>query len=177
MTQKGFSLEMPSGDTFAVTEQATVALQGEKQFFIDGLQQFTAFYEKFISDGGGGSDMQSVAVGIGAGTKRFQITFTQYEGSTDSWGDSSSGDTARSKMDEFDQALSSEVVNSKTPATLATGEYSSSGKFSTKEVAPENWDFSLDPGEESSSFSGTLSLIEVIKLDQTIDGSRQDPNN
>lgn len=123
---------------------------------------------------------------VGAGQHIFEIEFIGWDGATDGngdpvpWGDGSGTFPADATQDEpfrqlqcFNRYLQLSQPDSFDPATLHIGEYSDGTHGDDGAFAPLNVTVQGPRGthtaEDFSTFSGTFTALEVVKLDQPID--------
>lgn len=174
MTLDGFKLTMPDGAVFRATEGVTITHSTQPLYPVDGLRTFVALYNTFLDNGGqpgrADSNMSGVFLGFGAGAHTITVEFPGgWEGSTDTWGDSASGDSAVSKLQELNEAITNTKMDSTNPGEFEAGEYSASGKFSLIPVAFGEMELSFNPSDQSSVFSGRLVLRDAVDLSQNVD--------
>jgi hypothetical protein len=118
----------------------------------------------------------------GTGAYIAEIDFQSFEGSSGRWGDGSAadardaeGDSAFRQMSVFVRYLNQGKFDSRNPATLAWGEYHSGGEYSAVDVTvSERATLSVDVNEETSTFSGTLQLVGVQSITDTVPSQEQD---
>lgn len=128
------------------------------------------------------SRRSQVSIDGGAGVEVFNIQFAGWEGSDGQWGDdstkqltasSATGQEPVSQISVLQRYLVEIDIGSENPATLEWGEYSDSGVYGPKDVAVRNPTLPKSR-EQSSSFSGSLSLYSVDDLNGAL-GRLQDP--
>lgn len=181
MTQNGFKLTLPDNTVFECTEQVDVTHQGETQFFVDGLSQVIGFWQNFIDGGGqdskGDSNFQQVAVGVGAGLHTIEVQFTQYEGSSDTWGGLSTPlPVARTIQQELNRALTTARIDSTNIAELEVWQYDSeAGSHDPIPVVIQNWNLphTSTQSEDKSAITGTLTFIESSDLFDDVDSQQR----
>lgn len=178
-TLDGFRLTMPDGTVFRATENVVINHNTQPLYPIDGLRTFVAIYNTYIDNGGqpgrADSNMSGVFLGFGAGVHTITVTFPGgWEGSTDTWGDSNAGDSAVSKLQTLNQAITNTKMDSTNVGEFETGEYSAGGKYSLIPVAFGELDLSFDPSEQSSVFSGTMTLYDAVDLAQAVDALQRE---
>lgn len=177
MTQTGFRLTFPGGATFVAKSDIEVSHQTETQWLFSGFDTTTAAFQNWFDSGGksgrASSKMSTVREGIGAGVHRISIRFVQFEGSDESWGDADPEDSARTKLETLNRAITEDSPTSSNPATYQGGEYSASGKYAPIDVVIETADLPYDVGENASSFSGTLTLLDAVDLRENVDAQNR----
>ena len=123
---------------------------------------------------------QELSFDIGGGIHAITLDFRGYTGSPYQWGDTGNGGTPtdatgedlHAQMAVLDRYLQSRI-DSTTPAVLEVGEYSTEGRYSPLQVVPENPNMVFDSTEQSSVYEGSITWVETVDLDQTIDGSKR----
>lgn len=172
MSIKGVRLEFSDGTVFRAKSGVDVTFEGESLYAIDGFRTFTAIFNDHIDKGGSpgvaDSNMGGVFAGFGAGIQRINIEFTQFEGSTDAWGDANSGDSANTKLQTLNRALTTKRMDSQNPGFLRTGEYEPNGKYDELPVAVYDWSFPLTT-DDTSAFQGRITLYEAKDLNEAVD--------
>lgn len=136
--------------------------------------------------GDGEDRRQNFVLDLGGGVFKIDIEFTGYEGSTDQWGDSSTqglsathatGQAPISQASVLMKYLTAGEADSLTPATLAWGEYSSSGVYSAMDVAIEEPDVTVDYDDgDVSSFTGSLTCLSIADLSEAWDAQDRNSN-
>ncbi|MDF9748357.1 hypothetical protein [Natrinema salsiterrestre] len=124
---------------------------------------------------------QELSFDIGGGIHAITLDFRGYTGSPHQWGDTGDGGTKtdatgedlHAQMAVFDRYLNAARIDSTNPALLEVGEYSTEGRYSPLQVVPENPNVMFDSEEESSVFDGSVTWVETVDLQQSIDGSKQ----
>ncbi len=124
---------------------------------------------------------QELSFDIGGGIHAITLDFRGYTGSPHQWGDSGTGGTAtdatgedlHAQMAVFDRYLNAARIDSTNPAILEVGEYSTEGRYGPLQVVPENPNMMFDSTEQSSLYDGSVTWVETVDLQQTIDGSKQ----
>lgn len=169
----GFRLTFPDNTVFRATEGVAITHHAEPLYPIDGLRTFVTIYNEYLDSGGqagrADSNMAGLFFGFGAGVHRMDVTFPGgWEGSTDTWGGSSSGDSPVSKLQTLNRAVTTTRMDSLNPAEFETGEYSTPGKYSPIPVAFGQMDLSFNPDEQTSTFQGQLQLWESIDLSRPV---------
>lgn len=133
--------------------------------------------------GDGESRQQGVFLGFGGGTRKYDLSFSGWEGSGDQWGDTGNGGTASdatgedpwTQIDVLIQYLSVASVDSTGLATLEYGEHHPNGRFDSVGVVPEQPQFT-PPLDESSTFTGSMTLLSAANLTKALDGQKQTPD-
>ncbi len=124
---------------------------------------------------------QELSFDVGAGIHAITLDFKGYTGSPHQWGDSGAGGTPtdatgedlHAQMAVFDRYLNAARIDSTNPAILEVGEYSTEGRYGPLQVVPENPDVMFDSTQQSSLYDGSVTWVETVDLQQTIDGSKQ----
>lgn len=169
----GFRLEFDSGDVFRATKDVQITHETQPLFLLDGQRNLVALFNEFIDQGGqpgrADSNYSAVYAGFGAGVHTIRVQFIQFEGATDTWGDSSASDSARSKLQELNHTITNERADSEAPAIFEAGEYSDSGKFSPIPVAIGETNLTFSAAEQSSHFDGTVTLYDAVDSGQAVD--------
>lgn len=138
-----------------------------------------AIYSDYLGDGQ--SARQGLYFDLGGGADFIQLKFSQWKGSDDQWGNdstagltqaSATGQDPISQIDVLKKYLTVGQIDSRNPATLEYGEYSSSGVYSPKEVAIESPEFSYSP-DRPSALSGSITCIVVIDNNQSTDAQNR----
>lgn len=179
MAQTGVKLTFPNGDVFEATEDVSVSYQTEENPLAGGGGQLAALFERFISGGGTSgrydSQKQTASISLGAGMHRMQVNYRQATGSTGAtWGGAPSAASAKTKVEYLDDAINSQVIDSNSPLLFESGEFSTSGDFDPIDVGVEQSQIEPDSTDGSpSTFSGTLTLVDIVSLQQVIDASRR----
>lgn len=179
MAIDGFRLEFDDGTVFRATENVQFSHQGQSLYPIDGFSNFVAIYNNFFDvagqDGRADSNYQAVFFGFGAGVHTIRVEFIGgWEGSTDTWWDSAAGDSAVSKLQTLNRALTTKRMDSESPGLLRVGEYEPSGKFDELPVALGEFDLSFDPEQHSSDFQGFINFRECIDLSRSNSAAARD---
>lgn len=115
---------------------------------------------------------------IGGGIHAITIDFAGFTGSSHQWGDSGNGGTkydatgedVHAQMSVFDAYLNNATMDSRTPAILEVGEYSTAGRYEPLLVTPENPNASFNSLEESSVFEGSVTWVETLDIGAPLDG-------
>lgn len=168
--QTGFKLTFADGTVFQATENVVYNHEPTPLYPIDGLNNFVAIYNEFQDEGGqdgrADSNMAGLFFGFGAGVHMVTLSFLGgWEGSADTWWDSAADDSAISKLQTLNRALTTKRMDSFAPGELEVGEYNSGGKFNPIPVAlGEGNSLRFDPEEHTSIFDAQLTLYECIDL-------------
>jgi hypothetical protein len=124
-----------------------------------------------------GSRRDEVQIDGGAGVTAFRIDFDGWEGSDGQWGDSSAnqltqtsatGQPPISQISVLLKYLEDINIGSGNPAKFEWGEFADSGIYSAFDVAFEEPSLPKSR-DESSSFSGSISLISVADISDALD--------
>jgi hypothetical protein len=170
MTQDGFLLTLPNGDQFEATTNIDSTLRTESQFVFNGLGNSLALFEQFVAQDNGAAGSadglkQSMFLGSGAGSHAFQFDFESYEGEPGTtWGGVADGASMETRRDTLDHALNTVRIDSDNTATLATGEYSSSGKYDPVDVVVQEADLSVNYQQETSVMNGRITFLEAFDV-------------
>ncbi|MDQ2052836.1 hypothetical protein RBH26_20555 [Natronolimnohabitans sp. A-GB9] len=124
---------------------------------------------------------QELSIDVGAGIHAITLDFRGYTGSPYQWGDSGEGGTPtdatgedlHAQMAVFDRYLQAARIDSTNPAILEVGEYSEAGRYSPLQVVPENPDVVFDSTEQSSIYDGSVTWVETLSLEESLDGAKQ----
>ncbi|QLG47890.1 hypothetical protein [Natrinema halophilum] len=124
---------------------------------------------------------QELSWDIGGGIHAVTLDFKGYTGSSHRWGDTGNGGTPtdatgedlHAQMAVLDRYLNTATIDSTNPAILEVGEYSSPGRYGPLQVVPENPNMMFDSTEQSSVFDGSITWVETVTLNQSIDGGKQ----
>lgn len=169
---------------FVFKSDVTIAMQTRTGRIGSGrLNQVNAaivqFLESQTGDLKGMGNRQQFRLDIGAGEHLIEIDFQGYEGSTAQWGDSGKGGTATDatggdvnrQMELLDRYFQRCEIDSRPghQATLEVGNYSKDGYYSPLVVAPEEPRVEFDATEQSSSFDGSLTFVEIASLEHAYD--------
>ena len=124
---------------------------------------------------------QQVYLDLGAGEHVVEIDFQGFEGSTHQWGDTGNGGSASDatgenvnrQMELLDRYLQVCEIDSRPghEATLEFGNYSEDGYYEPLVVAPEQPRVEFNTEEQSSTFDGSLSFVEIASLAQPYDAT------
>lgn len=176
--QQGFSLTFPDGTEFVAKRDISITYGTESQFVFSGLNNTVALFEEYLNAGGktgrSNSKMSSVRIGSGAGIHRITISFFQFEGSDETWGDSNPGDSARSKLETLDRSITEDAPTTNDPAVYEGGEYSTSGKYDPIDVIIESSNLPYDVNENVSGFTGSITLLDSVDFQEAIDSLQND---
>lgn len=120
---------------------------------------------------------------IGGGAATYEVAFSGYEGNNDPWGDGSndnqadaSGEGVFRQMSVLHRYLNRGTFDSRDAATLAWGDYSSSGAYSTISVTPEEPRMTFAAEEQTSVFDGTITLISTRAIEDAAQTASQQQN-
>jgi len=127
---------------------------------------------------------QELSWDIGGGVHAITIDFAGYTGSPFQWGNTGEGDTpadatgedVHAQMAVFDRYLQTATIDSKNPAVLEFGEYSSDDatRYGPLNVVPENPNAVFNSTEESSIYEGSVTWVETLSLDQALGSGGQE---
>jgi hypothetical protein len=137
------------------------------------------WYEQQTGEEAPGGKRQKAMLDLGFGEHVIEIDFEGYEGSTHQWGDTGEGGTATDatgdpvnrQMELLDRYLQVCEIDSRPghEATLEVGNYSADGYYDPLVVAPEQPRVEFDANEQSSSFDGSLTFVEIASLSNSYD--------
>lgn len=123
--------------------------------------------------GNGESKRRGVFLDLGGGTHYVEVNFRGWEGSPGQWGDDGTDDGVSktdatgagpvSQLDVLKKYLLVGEFDSRGPATLEYGEYSSSGVYEPLDVVVEAPQ-STKAAEDGSWFDGSITFLEVIDM-------------
>jgi len=124
---------------------------------------------------------QELSFDIGGGIHAITTDFSGFSGSQYQWGDTGSGGTAtdatgedvHAQMAVLDRYLNAARIDSTNPAILEVTEYSTEGRYAPLKVVPENPNMVFNSTEQSSIFESSITWVETVDLNQTIDGSKR----
>lgn len=121
---------------------------------------------------------------IGGGIHAVSIDYQGFEGSPNQWGDTgdpttstptdATGEDVHAQMAVFDKYLNSTTIDSRNPAILEVGEYSSAGRYDPLLVVPENPNAIFNSDEQSSVFDGSVTWVETQDITAPLDGGELD---
>jgi len=124
---------------------------------------------------------QELSFDIGGGIHAITTDFSGFSGSQYQWGDTGDGGTTtdatgedvHAQMAVLDRYLNAARIDSTNPAILEVTEYSTEGRYAPLKVVPENPNMVFNSTEQSSIFESSITWVETVDLEQTIDGSKQ----
>lgn len=162
-------MTLPDSTEFVASDNISIQIQQTPQWLFDGFGEVVAAKEQL--DSTGGALTEQVFEGAGSRIRTFTIDFTQWEGSSDSWGSASDSDDVMVKLVELDDELARTRITSTNVATLEFAEYSSGGSKSPIDVVPGevSLNVSFGPGESATTFRPSVQWIDAVHLDQEID--------
>ncbi|WP_135807364.1 hypothetical protein [Halorussus marinus] len=150
------------------------------------LSQANAVFSDWVEDQtgeefAGTGKRQQLMLDLGAGEHVIEIDFQGFEGSTHQWGDSGEGGTASDatgenvnrQMELLDRYLQVCEIDSRPghEALLEVGNYSTDGYYEPLTVAPEQPRVEFDAEEQSSTFDGSLTFVEIASLSNPYDAA------
>lgn len=118
---------------------------------------------------------QQARLDTGGGVHVTQISLRNWEGSTDRWGETDSGNwdatgaAPTTQLQVLDNAFRRIKVDSNASITLECEEYSSSGRFDPLGVAPLSTNIGFDPDTQASTFEADLEFADVLDLRRVAD--------
>lgn len=139
-----------------------------------------AFFGSLL--GGGQSRQKGIFLGAGGGTRMWQVSFRQWEGSDLQWGDTGNGGTATdatgedpiTQIDVMLEYLSTADIDSRAPATLEYGEHWSGGRFDPVDVVIEQPQMT-NAAEDGSWFDGDITFLNAADLREALDALQRLP--
>jgi len=163
-------MTLPNGKVFEGSDNIDVTESQQPFWLFDGAQRLRTLGE---SVGLVDNDTSQAYVGSGTRVRSWTISFSQWEGSTDNWGDSASGDDVAQKLAEFGQSLANSSIDSTNTATLEYGEYTSAGEQSALTVVPGEVTLpvAFGPGESATTFKPQIQWLDAAALDSAIHGA------
>lgn len=131
--------------------------------------------QSFAGDG----KRQQFRLDLGSGEHVIEVNFQGFEGSSHQWGDTGDGGTSADatgehvnrQMELVDRYLQMCEIDSRPghTATLEVGNYSTDGYYEPLVVAPEQPRVEFDATEQSSTFDGSLTFVEIASLSNPFD--------
>jgi len=181
----GFRLELPSASgigpslafratAVSITHNNDLTALGGGSNIISALSDLTD-----ATDIQGDGQRQQVRLDLGGGLHITEIDLSQYAGSSDRWGatDGSKWDATGAdpitQLQTLDNAIRRTRIDSESPATLHTHEYSSSGRFEPLQVAPLETPVSFDRDEQASTFRSQLRFVDIASVQRVLDAAEQ----
>jgi len=131
------------------------------------------------SVGAGDSKRQQFFLEGGGGAHTIELSFQNWEGADGTWGDPSepagseanaTGESPISQIDVLMQYLLTAEIDSRNPATLEYGEYSSSGRFDPLAVVLEGPQMTR-AAEDGSWFDGSMTCIAAADIQDVFDAA------
>jgi len=117
----------------------------------------------------------------GGGAHTVELNVTQWEGSTDTWGDpdkpvgskaNATGEKAISQVDVLMQYLITANIDSTSPATLEYGEYSQQGRYSPLDVVVEGPQLNR-AADDGSWFTGSWTCVAAADIRELFDAQQR----
>jgi hypothetical protein len=137
--------------------------------------------------GDGSQNRQGFFLDLGGGVRAETIQFVSYEGASDEsgtplqWGNTgdpssvteldATGAEAGTQKNCLMYWLENTTLDSSNPAELEYGQYHAGGVYSPQAVVPEQPQLEHNYEEETSSISGTLTLLSAAELSEAIDAA------
>jgi hypothetical protein len=149
-----------AGSTFEATGNINVVEIQRPRWVVNGGGNFIAAADRLT--GSNASLGGQAYVGTGSKVRFWRVDFTQWEGSTDSWGSASADDDVLTKINILGNKLATSTIDSGNTATLAYGEYSTNGQFSPLDVVPGEIELPADLEERPSSFRPRVEWYEAM---------------
>lgn len=123
---------------------------------------------------------RGIFLDLGGGAQTVEIKFRGWDGSGDVWGDTSAGAEADatnegplSQMAVLIKYLNVAEIDSRNPATLEYGEWSSGGRYEPLDVVVEGPNLTA-AAEDGSWFDGTMTFVSAADVTSTLSGQQQD---
>jgi hypothetical protein len=163
--------------------------------FVDGVEIIPSMRTGFLLDNRGStansvlsdtvaddvSNRKGIYLDLGGGVRSVEISFSGWTGSDVRWGDTgdpstttqtdATGASALTQLEVLFQYLAVAEVDSRNPATLEYGEHHSDGLYEPLDVVLES-PSGQRSSDQSSTFSGTLTFLETVKLGDALDGTK-----
>jgi len=182
MAVDGIKLTVPAGggdQVYEGTGNIQLEIEQSRNWLLSGGGTVIGFASGLFDSLGSSSTLRtplaSGHIGAAGGSHVFEFRFDQWEGSTDSWGPSSSGETPIQKMLTLDMELARAEIDSLNPATLETSILSSDtggidDRYDSMPVVVQQSTPSIDFEETGGQLTrASLTLVETIDLSQVID--------
>jgi hypothetical protein len=163
------TMSLPNGDTFTATGELQVTERQQPFYLLDGFQRIRTLAEQVgVLD----SDTSQAFLGTGARVRTWQVSFVQWEGSSDDWGSAAADDDVLTKLNILGNSLANAGIDGGNTATLEYGEYSTPGQFSPQSVVPGEIELPADLSSEGSpsTFSPSLEWRDAADLNEAIHG-------
>jgi len=164
LSQSAVKMELPDGSVYEARGNVRFEEQQQTQYVLDGLGAIGAVASGQL----GQSTYAKPRIGVGSGTRTFQVRFESWTGDTSQWGGLAADRHPVAKMQHFGDALASVPFSSGATVTLSYGEYSTAGDLEPLAVTPAEVDLPFDTREESSSFTGSITWIETLDINQAV---------
>lgn len=126
------------------------------------------------------SKRKGIYLDLGGGVRSVEIEFTGWTGSNLQWGNTgddseltvgdATGAKAFTQLEVLFHYLEIAEIDSRRPATLAYGQHHSDGLYEPMDVVLESPQ-GLRSSDDSSTFSGTLTMLSVQSLEKAIDAT------
>jgi hypothetical protein len=156
-------LTLPGGKVFSATDNIDVTETHQPFWLFDGAQTLRTIAEQtpFVDN-----DTAQPYIGTGSRVRSWTVSFTQWEGSTDSWGNASSSDDVVVKLNELGQSLATAGVDGTNPITFEYGEYSSGGTHGAQNVVPGEVTLpaTFGPDESATTARPQLQLLDAVDI-------------
>jgi len=88
-------MTLPNGDEFVGSGNLNITETQQPFYLLDGFQRTRTLAEQIPNVD---ADTSQAFIGTGARVRTWRVEFTQWEGSTDSWGSASAGDDVLTKL-------------------------------------------------------------------------------
>lgn len=167
--------------TFEMVGNATVGEEVQVDYQLGGAgDTVNSIVQEYLFDKQ--HRRRGVFLDLGAGSHIFEIDFNGWEGAVDQdgnplkWGDGSgslpadaTGEDPLTQMQIFNQYLRTGTTDSLNPATLKIGQYHPDGALDDKLDVAVQGPKHVHAAEDYSTFDGTVTCVEVERLDIAID--------
>jgi len=162
-------MTLPNGKKFVGTGNIEVIESQEAFWLFDGAQRTRTLGEAInLID----NNTSQVYVGTGSRVRSWQVSFEQWEGSSDEWGDANSNDDILVKFAELGQSLAEAGIDSTAPVTFEYGEYTDDpgGNHSAQDVVPGevNLPVRFGPNQSATTFRPQITWLDAADINQAI---------
>lgn len=171
----GVDLTLPNDDVFEFRGNITLDVEQSANWLLSGGGSSIDFAKGLYDDLGGGSviktPLASGYLGHG-GTRIFEVGADNWTGETGNFGAAANDDSVMEKLAVLENTLATEAIDSRDPATLEWGPYSSTtSRYDPIPVVPIQVTPSINFEESASSFRSRISLAEAVDFSEILDGS------
>lgn len=157
----------------------SIQVEHQSDYILAGGDTVIAGAQRLFEKLGSGDTLQTPLatghLGLGGGTRVFELAFDQWEGNSDAWGPANDGDPPDEKLAVLEQEIAQEGVTSLNPARLEFGPYhdDSGSRYGPIKVVFPSISPVVDFGDGPSIFRSRVTCQETIDLDQVVDGATQ----